>query len=221
MICLSTTLLASCGTKSNSNSQSSDKSVSESVSNLPIDTTGKSIAYFASGCFWCVEAVFESVNGVTEVISGYAGGDADDANYKDVSAGITDHAEAVAIYYDSEVISYETLLIVFFDSHDPTTVNRQGPDAGKQYRSEIFYINNVEKNIANTKIKHLLDNQAFAKITTLVSPLKAFYPAEEYHQDYEKRNPNQGYIKAVSIPRLNKFLAKHPELLKKEVSNKH
>ncbi len=172
-------------------------------------------AYFASGCFWCVEAVFESVRGVPEVISGYAGGTKQDANYSAVSNGITDHAEAVEVYYDPEMIDYSTLLQVFFGSQDPTTLNRQGPDRGRQYRSSIFYQNKIEKQLAEEYIKELDSQKVFAKpIVTEVVPFEAFYAAEDYHQDYEKKNPNQPYVRSVSIPRLNKFKAKFPELLK-------
>jgi peptide-methionine (S)-S-oxide reductase len=174
-------------------------------------------AYFASGCFWCVEAIFESVEGVGEVISGYSGGSAKDANYKDVSAGITDHAEAVEVYYDPSVVTYKTLLKVFFGSHDPTTLNRQGPDAGRQYRSEIYYKNEAEKTTTDQFIQQLYEDGTFDKgtITTLITPLDKFYPAEDYHQNYERLNPNQGYVRAVSVPRLKKFQAKFPDLLKK------
>lgn len=172
-------------------------------------------AYFASGCFWCVEAVFESVIGVEEAISGYSGGSPADANYSDVSAGRTDHAEAVEVYYDPELVSYETLLEVFFGSHDPSTLNRQGPDSGRQYRSAIFYQNNEEKQAADKYIKEKLDEGVFSKVTTQVVPFEAFYDAEEYHQDYEQKNPNQPYVRAVSIPRLKKFQKKYPQLLKK------
>ena len=172
-------------------------------------------AYFASGCFWCVEAIFESVIGVEEAISGYAGGTAKNANYKAVSAGYTNHAEAVEVYYDSTKVDYPTLLQVFFGSHDPTSLNRQGPDRGRQYRSAIFYQNDREKKIAQSYMTQLDNSDIFAKdIVTEIVPLDVFYPAEEYHQDFERRNPNQGYVKAVSIPRLNKFKRKFPELLK-------
>lgn len=173
-----------------------------------------SVAYFASGCFWCVEAIYESVKGVKEVVSGYSGGTAKDANYKAVSAGITDHAEAVAVYYDPKMISYETLLVVFFDSHDPTTLNRQGPDWGRQYRSAIFYTTESEKNAAKNYIASLLRKKVFSSITTEVVELEAFYPAEEYHQDYKKKHPNDPYIKKVSNPRFESFKSKHPDLLK-------
>ncbi|WP_046755586.1 peptide-methionine (S)-S-oxide reductase MsrA [Kordia jejudonensis] len=175
-------------------------------------------AYFASGCFWCVEAIFESVKGVKEVVSGYAGGKAETANYQLVSAGRTDHAEAVKVYYDAKVVSYETLVKVFFGSHDPTTLNRQGPDAGRQYRSAIFYKNAKEKQIVDNYIKKLIAENVFnGTITTEITKYTAFYDAEDYHQDYEANNPNNPYIKGVSIPRLKRFQKKFPELLKKEV----
>lgn len=175
-------------------------------------------AYFASGCFWCVEAIFESVLGVQEVVSGYSGGVADEANYDDVSSGYTRHAETIEVHYNPGVVRYETLLEVFFDSHDATTLNRQGPDFGAQYRSAIFYQNEEEKNQANAYIEKLYNSGDYVRgtITTEVAAFKAFYPAEDYHQDYEKRNPNQPYIKGVSIPRLKKFQNKRPDLLKKE-----
>lgn len=174
-------------------------------------------AYFASGCFWCVEAIFESVEGVAEVVSGYSGGSAENANYKAVSAGITKHAEAVEVYYDADVVSYETLLVVFFGSHDPTTLNQQGPDKGAQYRSAIFYQNDNEKMASSKYMEELKSTKAFdGEITTELVPLTVFYAAEDYHQDFERRNPNQGYVRAVSIPRLKKFQKKFPELLKKQ-----
>lgn len=176
-------------------------------------------AYFASGCFWCVEAVFESVEGVEEAVSGYAGGSAEDANYKDVSRGITDHAESVKVYYDSSVVSYETLVEVFFASHDPSTLNQQGPDRGRQYRSEIFYQNEEEKKLANAAISTL--RKKGKTVTTLVSELEAFYDAEDYHQDYERLNPNQPYVRSVSVPRLNAFKAKMPEVLKESARLEH
>lgn len=173
-----------------------------------------SVAYFASGCFWCVEAVFEAVNGVEEAVSGYAGGSASDATYSKVSAGITNHAESVAVYYDPAVVSYETLLVVFYDSHDPSTLNRQGPDYGRQYRSAIFYTSEDEKMAANAYINEQLEQKKFSQITTEVVPFEAFYEAEDYHQDYKLKNPDNSYVKAVSNPRFEAFAKKHPELLK-------
>ncbi len=199
-----------------SNAQSSNET---KPTKEKVDLADYETAYFASGCFWCVEAIFESVEGVAEVISGYSGGSASDANYRDVSAGRTDHAEAVEVYYNPEKVNYNTLLKVFFGSHDPTTLNRQGPDAGRQYRSAIFYKNNTEKNEADSYIKSLLEDGTFPKITTQVVELDAFYPAEDYHQDYEALNPTQPYVKAVSIPRLKKFQKKYPELLKSNTAH--
>lgn len=171
-------------------------------------------AYFASGCFWCVEAVFESVEGVEEAVSGYAGGDSENPTYEQVSSGLTRHAETVKVYYDSSKVSFETLVEVFFNSHDPSTKNAQGPDHGPQYRSIAFYQTSDEKKIIDAKIKEYLSDGTFKKITTEVTKLDTFYEAEDYHQDYERLHPNQPYIRSVSIPRLNKFKKKMPEVLK-------
>ena len=149
-----------------------------------------------------------------DVISGYSGGEKANANYRAVSAGITDHAEAVAVHYDSTKIDYPTLLKVFFGSHDPTTLNQQGPDRGKQYRSAIFYRNEKEQKLAKSYIDELLSENVYPKITTEVVSFKAFYPAEDYHQNYEEKNPNNSYVRNVSIPRLRKFQKQYPELLK-------
>ncbi len=181
------------------------------------ELSGYSKAYFASGCFWCVEAIFESVEGVQEVISGYSGGSAKTANYQLVSGAKTRHAEAVEVYYDPSVVDYKTLLKVFFGSHDPTTKNQQGNDRGPQYRSAIFYQTKEEKGAAETYMALLAAEKVFpAPIVTELSPFEAFYPAEDYHQNYERLNPGNPYVQAVSIPRLKRFQAKFPELLKKE-----
>lgn len=169
-------------------------------------------AYFASGCFWCVEAVFESVKGVQEAVSGYSGGPSKNPTYEEICTGKSGHAESVKVYYDSSVVSYETLVDVFFNSHDPSTLNRQGPDSGTQYRSVIFYETDAERDIANKAIKAL--KKEGTKVTTAVTPLDVFWDAEAYHQDYERNHPNQPYIRSVSIPRLNAFKAKMPEILK-------
>ncbi|HEA20612.1 hypothetical protein LCGC14_1972530 [marine sediment metagenome] len=176
-------------------------------------------AYFASGCFWCVEAIFESVKGVKEVVSGYAGGTSENPTYEEVGAGRTDHAEAVEVYYDPEVISFTALVQVFFGSHDPTTLNQQGPDRGRQYRSIAFYKNEKEKKIIEGYIKALKDQDVYqgASITTEVTPFTKFYDAEEYHQDYERKHPDNSYITNVSIPRLNRFKANFGEYLKEDV----
>ena len=172
-------------------------------------------AYFAAGCFWCVEAVFESVKGVHEVYSGYAGGETKNPNYNQIGTGRTGHAEAVEVHYDPKVVSFGTLVQVFFGSHDPTTPNRQGPDRGSQYRSIAFYQNSSEREMIQDYIALLEKKEIFTNaIVTEVEPLDKFYFAEEYHQDYEKRNPNNPYVRSVSIPRLRKFQKSYPELLK-------
>lgn len=172
-------------------------------------------AYFASGCFWCVEAIFESVRGVEEAVSGYAGGDEPNPTYEQVSSGRTGHAEAVEVYYDPDLVSFETLVEVFYGSHDPTTVNGQAPDFGTQYRSMIFYQNEEEKKIAEDYKAQLEASGKYNQpIATEIVPFTKFWEAEDYHQDYEKKNPNQPYVKSVSVPRLKRFQAKYPELLK-------
>ena len=175
-------------------------------------------AYFASGCFWCVEAIFESVKGVKEVYSGYAGGTEKNPTYEEVSYGRTTHAEAVKVFYDPEVISFAQLVQVFFGSHDPTTLNRQGPDRGPQYRSIAFYKNNKEKKIIQDYMNKLETENVYGNrpIVTEVKAFDTFYMAEEYHQDYEKRNPNNSYIRNVSIPRLNRFKENFQSYLKED-----
>ncbi len=173
------------------------------------------VAYFASGCFWCVEAVFESVEGVEEAVSGYAGGFTKNPTYETIGTGRTGHAESVAVYYNPKKVSYATLVTVFFGSHDPTTKNGQYPDFGPQYRSIAFYQNAKEKQIIQTKINELNVKVYNGKIATEVTKLEKFYPAEDYHQNYERLNPNNPYVKNVSIPRLNNFKSKFPNLLKK------
>lgn len=191
---------------------SKKETISES-SFIPSDDT--KVAYFASGCFWCVEAIFESVIGVEEAVSGYAGGFTKNPTYQTIGTGKTGHAETVAVYYNPKKVSFETLVTVFFGSHDPTTVNGQNPDYGTQYRSIAFYKSDEEKQIIDTTISKLNKEVYNTKIVTEVTKFSKFYEAEEYHQNFEKRNPNQGYVKAVSIPRLNKFKKKFPKLIKK------
>lgn len=185
---------------------------------MPQDLSKYETAYFASGCFWCVEAIFESVKGVQEVVSGYAGGTEENPTYEQVGGGFTSHAEAVKVYYDPKVISFTALVQVFFGSHDPTTLNRQGPDRGPQYRSVAFYKNAEEKEIIDSYIGALTAQNVYegTPITTEVTAFTKFYDAEDYHQDYEKKNPNNSYITNVSIPRLNRFKTNFKEYLKEE-----
>ncbi len=167
---------------------------------------GKAVAVFAEGCFWCSEHVFEAVVGVDEAVSGYSGGATKNPSYQEVGSNRTGHAEAVAVFYDPKVVSYKELVAVFFASQDPTTPNQQGPDKGSSYRSIAFYKNATEKKIIEDKIKELTANKVFANpIVTEVKPVMDFYEAEDYHQDYVKNNPNQPYVKGVSVPRYNKF----------------
>ncbi|MDT0540804.1 peptide-methionine (S)-S-oxide reductase MsrA [Croceitalea sp. P059] len=174
-------------------------------------------AYFASGCFWCVEAVFESVKGVKEVVSGYSGGKEQNPTYEQVAYGRTGHAEAVEIFYDSKIISFEELVQVFFGSHDPTTYNRQGPDRGAQYRSIAFFKNNSEEKAIRNYIEALEKEMLYdAPIVTQVVAFEKFWKAEEYHQDFERNNPNQSYVRAVSVPRLNRFKANFKSFLKED-----
>lgn len=183
------------------------------------DLSSYETAYFASGCFWCVEAIFESVKGVKEVVSGYAGGTEENPTYQQISAGLSSHAEAVEVYYDPKVISYTALVQVFFGSHDPTTLNQQGPDRGTQYRSEAFYKDENEKKIIEAYIGALNDQNVYDgdPITTKVSEFTKFWIAEDYHQDYEKKHPNNSYITNVSIPRLNRFKKNFGDFLKEEI----
>jgi methionine-S-sulfoxide reductase len=173
-------------------------------------------AILAGGCFWCTEAAFEQLDGVLDVTSGYTGGSAETANYRAVCGGDTGHAEAIRITFDPAKISYEKLLDVFFDAHDPTQLNRQGNDTGTQYRSAIFFSSEEQRRIAEAKIQSLNAKGAFPRpIVTKLEPLGEFYPAEDYHQDYARLNPEQPYVQAVSLPKACKVREKHPALIRK------
>jgi len=205
----------SCGKSTVASSGDAKEIMSEEKTQQDLSKYSK--AYFASGCFWCVEAIYESVEGVAEVISGYAEGIEANATYPKVSSGRTNHVEAIEVYYDPAIITYETLVKVFFGSGDPTTLNRQGGDAGYQYRSAIYFQNESEKNTAVAYKEQLEKDKVFKNpIVTDITAYTTFFPAEEYHQDFEVKNPNQGYVRAVSVPRLKKFQAAFPELLKKK-----
>jgi len=197
------------------------QSETEVSKTTPQDLSAYETAYFASGCFWCVEAIFESVKGVEEVISGYSGGKEKNPTYQQVGSGMTSHAEAVEVYYDPKTISFTALVQVFFGSHDPTSLNRQGPDRGTQYRSVAFYKNEDEKKIIDDYIALLTNQNVYDgdPITTEVVPFEKFYIAEEYHQDYERKNPNNSYIRNVSIPRLNRFKENFGDYLKEDTAH--
>ena len=171
-------------------------------------------AVFAGGCFWGVEAVFKHVKGVTSAVSGYAGGSAKTAHYEIIGMGLTGHAESVQVTYDPSQISYGQLLRVFFSvAHDPTQLNRQGPDVGTQYRSAIFYADSEQQRIAQAYIDQLSKAKAFARpIVTQLTPLNAFYPAEDYHQDYLAKHPESMYIVINDMPKLNTLRQEFPQI---------
>ncbi len=197
------------------NNEKQQKVINATPVEVPLQN-GKAKAYFASGCFWCVEAVYESIKGVDEVINGYSGGHTENPTYPASNTGLTGHAEAIEVIYDPNVVSFSILVDAYFASQNPTQVNGQGPDRGSQYRSIIFYQNDAQKNIILEK-KVALAKQLNAKIAAEVYPFQKFWVAEAYHQNYERLNPNNGYIRNVSIPRLKRFQAKFPkELLKEE-----
>ena len=186
------------------------------INATPIEVSlenGIAKAYFASGCFWCVEAVYESVNGVQEAISGYAGGFTDNPTYALSNTGRTGHAEAVEVLYDPTVVSFSTLVDVYFGSQNVAQVNGQGPDRGVQYRSIIFYQNEEQKTVIKKKIAAIAKTQKVT-VAAEVYPFQKFWKAEDYHQNYERLHPNNPYVRNVSIPRLKRFQAKFPQLLK-------
>ena len=173
-------------------------------------------ATFGSGCFWCTEAIFERVNGVISVVSGYSGGHVVNPTYKEVCDGTTGHAECTQITFDSSIISYDELLEIFWKTHDPTTLNRQGNDVGTQYRSAIFYHNEEQKQKADYYKQKLTDEKIWDKpIVTEITKFEKFYPAEDYHQEYYENNPNQGYCAFVITPKVEKFEKIFKDKLKK------
>lgn len=173
------------------------------------------IATLGGGCFWCVEAVFQRMKGVDTVISGYSGGKIENPTYKQICTGTTEHAEVVQIYFDPTIVSFEELLEVFFNTHDPTTLNRQGNDIGTQYRSVIFYHSEKQKEIAEA-YKKQIDKQGIYKnpVVTEISPLKIFYPAEDYHQNYFNLNSREPYCSYVVRPKVEKFEKMFKEKMK-------
>ena len=212
-ITFSLLFFAACKT---SGGQKSDSAQTVKVNQKPVQAPledGLSRAYFASGCFWCVEAVYESVKGVKEVYNGYSGGHTKNPTYESSNTGKTGHAEAIEVIYDSKVVSFASLVDVYFGSQDVTQANGQGPDKGSQYRSIIFYQNEEEKAIVDQK--KAAQNEIYnGKVAAEVMPFEKFWMGEDYHQDFEKLHPNHPYIRAVSIPRLKRFQAQFPELLK-------
>ncbi|MEP0860929.1 MAG: peptide-methionine (S)-S-oxide reductase MsrA [Ignavibacterium sp.] len=198
---------------------SCDNTVSKNNQEKVMDNQVKSnleIATFGSGCFWCTEAIFERVKGVHKVISGYSGGTTEKPTYKEVCTGTTGHAECTQIYFDPTAITYDELLEIFWKTHDPTTLNRQGNDVGTQYRSVIFYHNEEQKQKAEYYKKKLEEEKIWDKpIVTEIVEFKKFYPAEDYHQNYYENNPYQGYCAFVITPKVKKFEKIFKDKLKK------
>ncbi len=181
----------------------------------PSTTGGIEKITLGGGCFWCVEAVFDEVKGVKDVVSGYSGGTVPNPTYRQVCTGATGHAEVVQVTYDPGVVSTREILEVFFGAHDPTTLNRQGADVGTQYRSAIFYHTPEQKKVAEQLIAELTASRIWKdRIVTEVTPFKTFYPAEDYHQEYFKMNGSQPYCRIVIAPKVDKFRKQHREMLK-------
>lgn len=203
LLLLTGSLLAGCGQKTTTGtSEVKDTSFAK----LPELQPGEAVATFAAGCFWCTEEEFESLKGVREVVSGYAGGEVVNPTYEQVGTDQTGHAEAVQIYYDPKVIPFDTLLTAFFVGHDPTTPNRQGPDVGTQYRSIAFYRTPDEKARIDATIQGANASGRFNKpVVTQVLPLQTFYPAENYHQGYYRKHPENPYVQNVSVPKVEHF----------------
>ncbi len=172
-------------------------------------------ATFGSGCFWCTEAIFELVEGVSDVVSGYAAGDTKNPTYEEVTSGTTNHAEVVSITYDPSIVSYLELLEIFWRTHDPTTLNRQGADVGTQYRSIILYHDSDQKRLSEETLKKLDESGAWnSPIVTKIEKLENFYPAEQYHQNYYELNPNNSYCSYVISPKIDKFKKAFSDILK-------
>ena len=196
-------LLSSCQSGS---SASTDSVKDTSFAKLPTLKPGETVATFAGGCFWCTEAEFESLRGVREVVSGYAGGEVDLPTYEQVGSGQTGHAEAIQIYYDSTVIPFDTLVKAFFIGHDGSSLNRQGPDVGTQYRSIAFYRTPAEKASIEAAIQREDASGHYSRpIVTQVVPFQKFFPAEVYHQGYYYTHPDELYVRSVSTPKVEKF----------------
>jgi peptide-methionine (S)-S-oxide reductase len=210
--------VSSCAAKTNTDKLETEKTDMKKIyTDAEIQQNGWEKATFAGGCFWCTEAIFEEVKGVKSVVSGYSGGTLKNPTYQAVCTDTTGHAECVQIVFDPKECAYETLLNVHFKTHDPTTLNRQGNDAGIQYRSVVFYADEAQKTITEAYIKKLnADGYYSDPIVTEVVPLDVFYPAETYHQDYFAKNPDQSYCIYVVKKKVDKFEHLFPELVKEE-----
>jgi len=199
-------LFTSCAQTQGSNSNKKEESLKIPVGIKDKPSGREAVATFAEGCFWHTEIVFQSLDGVRDAVSGYAGGNVKSPDYEKVGSGETGHAESVNVYYDPTIISFQTLVKAFFASHDPTQVDGQGNDIGTQYRSIAFYRTNDEKNIIESEINRLTQQKKYpAKIVTEVKSFTKFYPAEDYHQEYIFHHPNNPYVRNVSIPDYQRF----------------
>jgi peptide-methionine (S)-S-oxide reductase len=189
----------------------------KSQSNMENNVQPEEIAYLAGGCFWCLEVIYDELKGVKDVISGYSGGELPNPTYRQVISGNTGHAETVKVVYDPDQVNYHEIMQVFFSIHDPTSLNRQGADVGTQYRSAIFYTSPEQKAAAEEIIRKLEKEQVWGEpIVTEVVPFEAFYPAEDYHQEYYKNNTGQPYCQIVINPKLTKFRREFVEGLKRQ-----
>lgn len=206
--------LAACQSTPTGNTQS----LADTTNEIQImDTSHLDTATFGAGCFWCVEAVFQDLNGVHKVVSGYSGGKIKNPTYREVCSGLTGHAEVIQIHYDSSIISFDELLEVFWETHDPTTLNRQGADVGTQYRSAVFYHSEEQKRLAESYKQKLNEAKAFPNpVVTEITAFDAFYPAEEYHQDYYNNNQEYGYCRIVIKPKIDKVKKVFGDKLKKQ-----
>ncbi len=184
---------------------------------MQINNEKMETATLGAGCFWCVEAIYDQLEGVESVVSGYSGGSVKNPTYREVSSGLTGHAEVCQIVFDPEIISFEEILEVFWEVHDPTSLNRQGADIGTQYRSVIFYHSEKQKETAEKSKMHLDASGTYKdRVVTQIVPFKSFYEAEDYHQNYFVNNPNQPYCSVVISPKVKKFKKKNKDKLKKE-----
>ena len=193
--------------------QEKNSSIQQNLQPISVNEKDMHKAYFASGCFWCVEAIYESLTGVKEVTSGYSGGDTNNPTYGLVNTKLTGHAETIEVVYDPSEISFSNLLDVYFGSQNIDQINGQGPDMGPQYRSIIFYQNNRQKTLIESKIDKI-ESEKNLKVAAEVNPFRKFWVAEKYHQNFKKNNPNHPYIKNVSDPRFKNFKFKFEDLIK-------
>lgn len=215
IVCAGALALSACSNAQTTNNKSMENTQQLPVTEAPIINDTTETATLGAGCFWCVEAVFQSLKGVTKVQSGYSGGFVKNPSYKEVCTGRTDHAEVVQVTFDPRVISFADILVVFFGTHDPTTLNQQGADVGTQYRSAIFYHTEEQKATAEQAVAAANASGDFANpVVTEVTAFTNYYPAEDYHQDYFALNGDQPYCRAVIVPKLEKFKKNFKDRLK-------